>query len=34
MRDPPSFMQPGDRIEIEIDGIGTLLNPVAFAALS
>jgi 2-keto-4-pentenoate hydratase/2-oxohepta-3-ene-1,7-dioic acid hydratase in catechol pathway len=28
-RKPPVWMQPGDRIEIEIEGIGTLANPVA-----
>jgi 2-keto-4-pentenoate hydratase/2-oxohepta-3-ene-1,7-dioic acid hydratase in catechol pathway len=28
-RKPPVWMQPGDRIEIEIEGIGTLSNPVA-----
>ena len=28
MRDPPSFMKPGDRIEVEIDGIGILSNPI------
>ena len=27
-RDPPLFMQPGDEITIEIDGIGSLTNPV------
>ena len=27
-RDPPVFMQPGDEIAIEIEGIGTLTNPV------
>ncbi|RMF85198.1 MAG: FAA hydrolase family protein [Planctomycetota bacterium] len=27
-RTPPVFLKPGDRIEIEIDGIGTLSNPV------
>jgi acylpyruvate hydrolase len=26
---PPSFLKPGDRIEIKIDRIGTLSNPVA-----
>lgn len=30
-RDPPVFMQPGDVVEVEIDGIGTLRNPVAAA---
>lgn len=28
-RTPPVFLKPGDRIEIEINGIGTLANPVA-----
>jgi 2-keto-4-pentenoate hydratase/2-oxohepta-3-ene-1,7-dioic acid hydratase in catechol pathway len=28
-RTPPVFMQPGDEITIEIEGIGTLTNPVA-----
>ncbi|HEY3786080.1 MAG TPA: fumarylacetoacetate hydrolase family protein [Steroidobacteraceae bacterium] len=28
-RKPPVFMQPGDLCEIEIEGIGTLVNPVA-----
>ena len=28
-RDPQVFMQPGDRIEVEIDGIGVLSNNVA-----
>ena len=27
-RDPPVFMQPGDEITIEIDGLGSLTNPV------
>jgi 2-keto-4-pentenoate hydratase/2-oxohepta-3-ene-1,7-dioic acid hydratase in catechol pathway len=27
-RDPPVFMQPGDEITIEIEGIGVLTNPV------
>jgi 2-keto-4-pentenoate hydratase/2-oxohepta-3-ene-1,7-dioic acid hydratase in catechol pathway len=30
-RDPPLFMQPGDEITIEIDGIGALTNPVVAA---
>jgi 2,4-didehydro-3-deoxy-L-rhamnonate hydrolase len=30
-RTPPLFMQPGDEITIEIDGIGALTNPVAAA---
>ena len=28
-RTPPVFMQPGDIVEIEIDGIGILKNPIA-----
>ncbi len=28
-RKPPVWMQPGDRIEIEIDGVGLLSNPIA-----
>ncbi len=27
-RKPPVFLKPGDRIEVEIEGIGTLVNPV------
>ena len=27
-RDPPRLLQPGDEITIEIDGVGTLTNPV------
>jgi 2-keto-4-pentenoate hydratase/2-oxohepta-3-ene-1,7-dioic acid hydratase in catechol pathway len=27
-RDPPPYMQPGDEITIEIDGLGALTNPV------
>jgi 2-keto-4-pentenoate hydratase/2-oxohepta-3-ene-1,7-dioic acid hydratase in catechol pathway len=27
-RDPPVFMQPGDEITIEIEGLGSLTNPV------
>jgi 2-keto-4-pentenoate hydratase/2-oxohepta-3-ene-1,7-dioic acid hydratase in catechol pathway len=27
-RKPPVWLQPGDTIQIEIDGIGTLSNPV------
>jgi len=30
-RDPPVFMQPGDEITIEIDGVGALTNPVRAA---
>ena len=28
-RKPPVFLKPGDVVEIEIDGIGTLRNSVA-----
>lgn len=28
-RDPPLFMQPGDRIEVVISGLPTLANPIA-----
>jgi len=28
-RDPPLFMKPGDEITIEIDGVGSITNPVA-----
>ena len=28
-RDPPVYLKPGDQIEIEIEGIGVLSNPVA-----
>jgi len=28
-RTPPVFMQPGDTVEIEIDGIGILKNSIA-----
>jgi 2-keto-4-pentenoate hydratase/2-oxohepta-3-ene-1,7-dioic acid hydratase in catechol pathway len=30
-RDPPIFMQPGDEITIEVEGVGTLTNPVQSA---
>ncbi len=30
-RDPPVFMHPGDEITIEIEGVGSLTNPVAAA---
>lgn len=33
-RKPPVFMRPGDRIEVEIERIGTLTNTVARRALS
>jgi acylpyruvate hydrolase len=28
-RDPQVFLRPGDRVEVEIEGVGTLANPVA-----
>ena len=28
-REPPVFLQPGDVVEVEISGIGTLRNPIA-----
>lgn len=28
-RNPPLFMKPGDTVEVEISGIGTLVNPIA-----
>lgn len=31
-RTPPVFLQPGDRIEVEIEGIGTLVNTVTAAS--
>jgi 2-keto-4-pentenoate hydratase/2-oxohepta-3-ene-1,7-dioic acid hydratase in catechol pathway len=31
-RTPPVFMRPGDVVEVEIDGIGVLRNPIALAA--
>jgi len=27
-RDPPVYLKPGDQIEIEVEGIGVLSNPV------
>ncbi len=27
-RDPPVWLQPGDEVTIEIEGVGTLTNPV------
>jgi 2-keto-4-pentenoate hydratase/2-oxohepta-3-ene-1,7-dioic acid hydratase in catechol pathway len=30
-RNPPLWLQPGDRVEVEVDGIGTLGNPVVGA---
>ncbi len=31
-RKPPRFMKPGDRCEVEIEGIGTLVNPIVAQA--
>lgn len=28
-RDPPELLEPGDEVEVEIEGIGTLANPVS-----
>ena len=28
MRTPPAWLKPGDRVQVEISGIGTLSNPV------
>jgi 2-keto-4-pentenoate hydratase/2-oxohepta-3-ene-1,7-dioic acid hydratase in catechol pathway len=28
-RTPPLYLNPGDVVEVEVDGIGTLSNPVA-----
>jgi len=33
-RQPPVFLRPGDRIEVEIEGIGTLSNPVVGPAVA
>jgi 2-keto-4-pentenoate hydratase/2-oxohepta-3-ene-1,7-dioic acid hydratase in catechol pathway len=30
-RNPPLWLEPGDRVEVEVDGIGTLGNPVVAA---
>jgi 2-keto-4-pentenoate hydratase/2-oxohepta-3-ene-1,7-dioic acid hydratase in catechol pathway len=27
-RDPPELLEPGDTVDVEIEGIGTLTNPV------
>ncbi|MFH1843182.1 MAG: fumarylacetoacetate hydrolase family protein [bacterium] len=27
-RDPPVFLRPGDVVEVAIEGIGTITNPV------
>lgn len=27
-RDPPELLEPGDKVDIEIEGVGTLTNPV------
>lgn len=29
VRNPPIFMKPGDTVEVEVDRIGTLVNPIA-----
>jgi len=31
-REPPLWMKPGDMVEVEITGIGTLRNPVVAEA--
>ena len=31
-RDPPVFLQPGDRVRCEIEGIGTVENPIVDGA--
>ena len=31
-RKPPRFMKPGDVCEVEIEGIGTLVNPIVLQA--
>jgi 2-keto-4-pentenoate hydratase/2-oxohepta-3-ene-1,7-dioic acid hydratase in catechol pathway len=28
-RDPPAWLQPGDVVRVEVEGLGTLENPVA-----
>ena len=33
-RKPPLYMKPGDLIEVEVEAIGKLANPVASAATS
>ena len=30
-RDPQVFLQPGDEVTVEIEGVGTLTNPVRVA---
>lgn len=30
-RNPPVFLKPGDNLELRIDGIGALYNPIAGA---
>jgi 2-keto-4-pentenoate hydratase/2-oxohepta-3-ene-1,7-dioic acid hydratase in catechol pathway len=32
-RNPPAFLQPGDSVSVEIEGIGTLTNPVVNEAI-
>src|SRR6185503_6479318 len=29
VRNPPIFLKPGDTVEVDIDKIGTLVNPIA-----
>ena len=31
-REPPVFLQPGDRVRCEIDGIGSVENPIVAEA--
>jgi 2-keto-4-pentenoate hydratase/2-oxohepta-3-ene-1,7-dioic acid hydratase in catechol pathway len=31
-REPPVFLVPGDVVEVEVEGIGALTNPVALAS--
>ena len=33
-RDPAVFMKPGDRVEVDISGVGTLINPIVAEAAS
>jgi 2-keto-4-pentenoate hydratase/2-oxohepta-3-ene-1,7-dioic acid hydratase in catechol pathway len=28
-RNPPVFMKPGDRVEVEVSGVGTLVNTIS-----
>jgi 2-keto-4-pentenoate hydratase/2-oxohepta-3-ene-1,7-dioic acid hydratase in catechol pathway len=27
--DPPRYLQPGDVVEVEVEGVGSLTNPIA-----